>query len=101
MRYASCVERDDAARAFDLARSHGFSVRAEDGVVGEVETPLFPPDGDEADYLVVRVTDDATVRLPIVPAGLVVAVDATRRVVCVAGRRADITGRPERLPFAR
>jgi hypothetical protein len=37
-----------------LACSHGYLVVGRDGPLGVVETPLFPPEGDEPDYLVLR-----------------------------------------------
>jgi hypothetical protein len=48
-----------------LAHCEGYRVLAADGLVGEVERPLFPPDGKEPDYLVVRVRRRVWGRVPL------------------------------------
>jgi hypothetical protein len=78
----------------------GYRVHADDGELGVVETPLFPPDGSEPDFLVLRIADGAGARRPVVAAALVEAVDAERRVVRVHGLRADLALLPEHLPLA-
>ena len=83
-----------------LALSSGFTVLAGDGLVGVVETPLFPPDQSEPDFLVLRVGDRLHERRPVVPAALVERVDPHARVVHVHGSRDEIVGLPEHLPLA-
>lgn len=78
-----------------LALCHGFSVVGADGAIGTVETPLFPPDAHEPDYLVVRAGGDAR---QLVPCGLVAAVDGDRRIVSLAVPRAVIDSLPRDLP---
>jgi hypothetical protein len=82
-----------------LALSTGFAVEADDGWVGVVETPLFPPDRAEPDYLVLRV-GRVHPRRPIVSTLLVERVDPHARIVRVHGSRTDIERLPERLPLA-
>jgi hypothetical protein len=84
-----------------LASSAGFEVVAADGVLGVVETPLFPPDVAEPDFLVVRVTSPGETRRPVVSAALVREVDPARRVVSVRGLRGLLAHLPEHLPIAR
>ena len=81
-----------------LAVSHGFLVVASDGPIGEVETPLFPPDADEPDYLVIRT--GARRRRPVVSTALVDHVDAARRLVFLRGSGKEIASLPEHLPLA-
>lgn len=83
-----------------LACCSGFSVEAADGLVGEVETPLFPPDAAVPDYLVVRATRRGRVRRPVVATALVEHVDVGRRVVVLRGSGREIAGLPEHLPLA-
>jgi len=83
-----------------LALSSGFRVVAHDGPVGVVETPLFPPDEAEPDFLVLRVGDRLHQRRPVVPAALVERVDPHARVVHVHGSRNVIAALPEHLPLA-
>lgn len=66
-----------------LATSHGFSVKAADGDVGEVETPLFPPTGGEPDFLVVRLADEEA-RFAVVPVQLIENIDTSARQLVVA-----------------
>ncbi len=75
-------------------------VEAEDGVVGRVETPLFPSVGGAPDFLVVHVRDGIRLRRPVVPAALVEEVDTNFRIVRVRGRRAQVSRLPEHLPLA-
>lgn len=74
-------------------------IEAEDGTVGLVETPLFPPDESEPDFLVLRV-GRLHPRRPIVSAALVEGVDPEAKVVYVRGRREEIQRLPEHLPLA-
>jgi hypothetical protein len=83
-----------------LAYCTGFGVEAADGVVGEVETPLFPPDAAVPDYLVVRLSRGGRVRRPVVATELVQRIDLSRRVIVVRGTEREITRLPERLPLA-
>ncbi len=82
-----------------LALSGGFTVEADDGPAGVVETPLFPPDATEPDFLVLRI-DPPSRRRPIVSTALVQRVDPYSRAIRVRGSRADIERLPEHLPFA-
>jgi hypothetical protein len=82
-----------------LSVSVGFTVEAADGVVGTVETPLFPPDETVPDFLVVRV-GRIHPRRPVLAAALVESVDPTTRVIRVHGRRDEIARLPEHLPLA-
>lgn len=84
----------------EISRSHGFLAVATDGPCGAVETPLFPPDGGEPDFLVVRLGDRVRPRFPIVSTALVAEVDADREVVRLALSRAEVTRLPEYLPLA-
>ena len=84
-----------------LASSAGFEVVASDGVLGVVETPLFPPDVAEPDFLVVRVGSGEETRRPVVAAALVSDVDPARRRVSVTGPRGLLARLPEHLPIAR
>ena len=58
-----------------LAHCSGFRFEATDGLVGEVETPLFPPDAAEPDFLVVRTSGRARVCRPVVATALVERID--------------------------
>jgi hypothetical protein len=83
-----------------LAFCSGYSVEASDGRVGEVETPLFPPDRSEPDYLIVRAGSPLRGRRPVVATIFVEEVDPARRLVCVRGTRDEIANLPEHLPLA-
>jgi hypothetical protein len=83
-----------------LASCSGFSVQASDGRVGEVETPLFPPDRSEPDYLVVRAAGPLRGRRRVVATLFVEEVDPARRLVCLRGTRDEIANLPEHLPLA-
>jgi hypothetical protein len=83
-----------------LAYCGGFRVEASDGVIGEVETPLFPPDAAAPDYLVIRASGRGRVHRPVVPTALVDRVDAVGRVVVLRGHWWDIARLPEHLPLA-
>jgi hypothetical protein len=82
-----------------LAFTFGYAVEADDGPVGVVETPLFPPDRSEPDFLVLRV-GRLHPRRPVVSAARVDDVDPTRRIVHIRGRRDEIADLPEHLPLA-
>ena len=90
----ACAGRDS------LAACHGFLVVAEHGTVGEVETPLFPPDSREPDYLVLRARGFLHVRRPVVSVALVARVDAEQQTVFVRGSAREIASLPEHLPLA-
>ena len=83
-----------------LAFCGGFDVEAADGVVGQVETPLFPPDAAVPDYLVIRASRRGRVHRPVVATMLVERIDLGRRVIVLRGTRREITGLPEHLPLA-
>jgi hypothetical protein len=82
-----------------LATSHGFAVFAWDGPVGSVDTPLFPPDSHEPDYLVVQ-TKPPSPRRPVVSTALVEHVDPARQIVYVRGTEREVSDLPEHLPLA-
>lgn len=90
---------DDETTDTLLGLCGGFAVHAEDGLVGVVETPLFPPDETAPDFLVLR-AGRLHPRRPILAAALVERVDPRARVVHVRGRRRDILSLPEHLPLA-
>ena len=83
-----------------LASCNGYVVEASDGPVGEVETPLFPPDRSQPDYLVIRVGSPVRVRRPVIAAALVEEVDRGRRLLRVRGTKEQIERLPEHLPLA-
>jgi hypothetical protein len=92
--------RKDAETLQVLAASAGFRAVASDGPLGSVETPLFPPDAREPDFLVLRVYGWARTRRPIVSTALVEEVDAESRTIRLSGRRRDIERMPEHVPIA-
>ena len=83
-----------------LASCNGYVVEASDGQVGEVETPLFPPDRSQPDYLILRIGRAVGVRRPVVATALVEEVDSRRRLVRVRGTKGQIESLPEHLPLA-
>jgi hypothetical protein len=90
----------DVSGRLALSFCAGFDVLAEDGPVGVVETPLFPPSGDEPDFLIVRAGGPLRHRRPVVAIALVAGVDPTARVVRLQGSRQEIEHLPEHLPLA-
>lgn len=84
-----------------LARCHGFLALAADGQFGEIETPLFPPDWREPDYLIVKVTVPGSrrPRRPVIPVSLVEDVDDERRTVHLRGAVKQLAHMPEALPL--
>jgi hypothetical protein len=82
-----------------LSRCHGFAVLAKDGPVGTVETPLFPPDGHDPDYLVLHVSTPHGSLRPLVPCALVALVDGERRTVYLAASRDEVAALPGDLPL--
>lgn len=88
--------QEDSGRL--LAGCHGYVVAASDGLLGEVETPVFPPDSPEPDYLVVRVGTAGHSRLPVIPVGLIQEINADRRLVRIRGGREELAQLPENLP---
>jgi hypothetical protein len=84
-----------------LAGSHGFRALADDGYVGRVDTPMFPPDSRDPDFLILR-TDGSLrrARRPVVPIALVENVDAERRTVRLRGKVRELAHLPEALPLA-
>lgn len=85
-------------RPDNLARSHGYLVLASDGPVGVVETPLFPPDADEPDYLVVRRGRRLRSRRPVVHVSLVRRFEPG--VVVLRATADEVDRLPENLPLA-
>lgn len=83
-----------------LGTCHGYLVAASDGLLGEVETPIFPPDAAEPDYLVVRVGGRERGRRPVIPTTLVAEVNPGRRLVWVRGTLQELARLPEHLPIA-
>jgi hypothetical protein len=90
------AERDPTSG--DLGRSHGFVVVGTDGPLGVVETPLFPPNADEPDYLVVRRQRRIRTRHPVVHVSLVREVG--RGVVSLRASSEQVDRLPESLPLA-
>ena len=74
-----------------LAASHGFSVKANDGDVGEVETPLFPPTGAEPDFLVVRLASDEA-SFAVVPVQVIESIDPDARLIRLDASRDAVAG---------
>jgi hypothetical protein len=91
---------NDAETGLLLAGSAGFRAIARDGPLGAVETPLFPPDAREPDFLVLRTGSGLRVRRPIVSTALVEGVDPDLRVVRLALQRKDAARLPEHVPIA-
>jgi hypothetical protein len=83
-----------------LASCNDYLVDAIDGHIGEVETPLFPPDGSEPDYLILRVSGSGGARRRVVTAALVEEVDSRQRLVRLHLTKEQIKRLPEDLPLA-
>jgi hypothetical protein len=85
-----------------LARCHGFLALAADGELGEIQTPLFPPDWREPDYLIVRAAGPANKRRrrPVISVSLVEDVDEEQRTVYLRGTVRQLAHMPEALPLA-
>jgi hypothetical protein len=83
-----------------LAACHGYMVLAEDGWLGDVETPLFGSDSSEPDYLAVRMRVDGLTRRALVPATLVCRVETGARLIHLAGAIRELTRLPGTLPLA-
>ena len=83
-----------------LARCHGFLAIGDDGPVGAVETPIFPPDRADPDYLVLRLGSVLRRRRPVVSTALVEDVDPRRGLLYLRGRKEDVAQLPEQLPLA-
>jgi hypothetical protein len=83
-----------------LASCNGYLVQASDGQVEAVETPLFPPDRSEPDYLVLRVGGPLGGRRPVLATVLVEEVDSHGRLIRVRGTKGQIESLPEHLPLA-
>ncbi len=88
----------DVRRA--LGGCHGFLALADDGELGEIETPLFASDADRPDYLIVRTSGRfRRARRPVVPAVRAEGVDRERRLVYLRGTVAELADLPESLPL--
>lgn len=85
------------ARKELLTRCHGFVALAGGVPVGQVETPLFPPDSDHADYLLLRTLNRGR---RIAAAALVEEIDPKQRLIRLRGSVEDIHQLPESLPLA-
>ncbi len=83
-----------------IGSCHGYVVVADDGWLGEVETPLYASESDEPDYLVLRVHADGTVRRALVPVSLVRSVDVGDALVHVRGSVVELARLPATLPLA-
>jgi hypothetical protein len=94
------MTRDEPRQPSPLALCAGFEAVADDGPIGTVETPLFPADAAEPDFLVLRVGVWPRTHRPVVPAALVAEVDLDRRTMRFRGSRNELAGFPERLPVA-
>jgi hypothetical protein len=95
------MRRDHAAQGREaLASCNDYLVEAVDGRVGSVETPLFPRDGSEPDYLVLRVAGPSGVLRPVVTTALVESVDPRQRLVRLRVTKKLIALLPEHLPLA-
>jgi hypothetical protein len=93
------VGNGSAART--LASCHGYLAVADDGALGVVETPLFPPGSDVPDYLVIRAASRRGERRSLVGVGLVSGVSRTRRLVSLRGTVEELSRLPSSLPAAR
>ena len=87
-------------RIRQLGCCHGYAAVASDGPLGMVETPLFPPDTDVPDYLVVRIGAADAPRFPVIAAAAVTSVDTRTREVRIDGTVAELERMPEHLPLA-
>jgi hypothetical protein len=87
-------------RSKALASCHGLPVVGTDGPIGEVETPLFPPGGDEPDFLVLRLRGGGRLfpEFRILPAVLVERVEADAVVLRICADA--VAYLPTRLPVA-
>jgi hypothetical protein len=74
-------------------------VLAEDGWLGDVETPLFGSDASDPDYLAVRMRVDGVTRRALVPAALVRRVETGARLVHLAGGARELDRLPAALPL--
>jgi hypothetical protein len=83
-----------------LATCGGFTAHGADGRVGTVERPLFPPDREEPDFLVVRARRRLRRRHPVIAVDLVEAVDHRARRVYLRGSVDCLAALPEALPLA-
>ena len=93
------MERYAASRAA-LARCHGYDAVALDGTCGTVETPLFPPDTDMPDYLVLRLEPArGGCAFPIVAAAVVDGIDLDSRSVHLQATIAELALLPQDLPL--
>lgn len=90
----------DAHDQDPLANCHGYVVLAEDGWLGDVETPLFGSDSNEPDYLVVRALAAGEARRAVVHSSLVVSVDSEDRLIHLRGSIWDLARLPATLPLA-
>jgi hypothetical protein len=82
-----------------LACSHGYLVVGSDGPLGVVETPLFPPGGDEPDYLVLRLHEPRAAGHPVVHVSLVQSAEpGLVRLTVTSEEAAEL---PVGLPLAR
>jgi hypothetical protein len=83
-----------------LAGCHGFLVVGTDGACGAVETPLFPPDRVDPDFLIVRTGGRVRPRFRVVSTALVEAVDGDSERVLLRLSGEELRRLPEHLPLA-
>jgi hypothetical protein len=98
-RIGGIAGKDPESTRIGHGACHGFLVIAADGPCGSIETPLFPPDCNDPDFLVVRVGGRRGARRVMVPAGLVQHVDADAQTVRISGTRDELARLPEMLPL--
>ena len=92
--------RPESPNSDPLASCHGYLVIADDGVLGEVVTPLFGSDSSVPDYLAVRTHTTDSDRRAFVPSSLVRFVNGDDRIVRVHGNIWDLAHLPDSLPMA-
>lgn len=80
-----------------LAHCQGYLAQADDGWLGEIETPLFPPHSDLPDYLVVRAGDG---RRWMIAVAHVARVDPAHRLIHLRGSLWELSRLPAWLPLA-
>ena len=89
------------AHVRSLASCHGYEAVADDGSLGEVETPIFPPGSDIPDYLSVRSVQNGSERRLLVAIALVNEIDKDHRFVQLRGSIGELSRLPSSLPLAR
>jgi len=93
------VESTPLGQRPELEHCHGFAICAGDDHIGFVETPLFPDDLRQPDFLVVRTSAAIPGTFRVVSTALIHAVDAERRVIRLVLTPAEAASLPEYLPL--